>query len=100
VPRMVVFQNMLICSCARVGWTVRAWERELDDVARLLGAHLPRGLWHAGLSEVVFANAFGVFALTLVLGWFYLRSASILPPICTHAACNLFALQWVASRGG
>jgi hypothetical protein len=24
-----------------------------------LGAHLPRWLWRAGLSEVVFANAFG-----------------------------------------
>jgi len=97
---MVVFQNMLICSCAGARWTVRAWEHELDDVARLLEAHLPRWLWRAGLSEVVFANASGVFALTLVLGWFYLRSASILPPICTLAAYNLFALQWVASRGG
>ncbi|HKC42635.1 MAG TPA: CPBP family intramembrane glutamic endopeptidase [Burkholderiales bacterium] len=64
-----------------------------------LTVHLPHWLWQGGASSVLIANASGVFALSLFLGWLYFRSGSIWPPVTAHFAYNLLASLLVGHAG-
>jgi len=56
-----------------------------------VSVHLPHWLWQGGASSALLANASGVFALSLFLGWLYFRSGSIWPPVAAHFAYNVLA---------
>jgi CAAX protease family protein len=56
-----------------------------------VGIHLPFWLFHDGLSNVLIANCIGVFIISLLAGWLYIRTKSIWPPTLAHIANNFLA---------
>lgn len=68
-------------------------------IASLLFAavHWPHWLWSRGLSAGVLADSAGVFLVSLLFGWLYLRTRSIWPCFMAHVANNVVALFLVAA---
>ena len=48
---------------------------------------------------MVLANTASVFLVSLVVGWLYLRTLSIWPPVLAHIANNLAATLLVVGNG-
>jgi membrane protease YdiL (CAAX protease family) len=63
-----------------------------------MGVHLPYWLSHGGLTQMVMANAVGVFLFSVVACWLYARTASVWPPTLAHMVNNLLSSMLVASR--
>jgi len=61
--------------------------------------HWPHWLWNRGLTEGVFADTAGVFLISLLLGWIYLRTKSVWPCIVAHTLNNVVAGSLVAGGG-
>jgi membrane protease YdiL (CAAX protease family) len=53
--------------------------------------HWPYWLWSRGLTTAVFADTLGVFLISLLLGWIYLRTKSVWPCIVAHTLNNVVA---------
>ena len=63
-----------------------------------VGAHLPYWLSHGGPTQAMTANAFGVFAFSVVACWLFARSASVWPPTVAHVANNILSSALVAGK--
>lgn len=67
------------------------WRANLLTSLLFVGIHLPFWLTHGGLSWALLNNMAGVFLFSLVAGWLYLRTSSILPATLAHIANNCVA---------
>jgi membrane protease YdiL (CAAX protease family) len=63
-----------------------------------MGAHLPYWLSHGGPIQAMLANAFGVFAFSVVACWLFAKTASTWPPTFAHIANNILSSLLVASH--
>jgi len=61
-----------------------------------VGAHLPFWLSHGGLTQAMIANAFGVFAFSVVACSLFAMTRSIWPPTVAHIANNIMSSLLVA----
>jgi membrane protease YdiL (CAAX protease family) len=61
-----------------------------------VGAHLPFWLSHGGLTQAMIANAFGVFAFSVVACSLFAMTKSIWPPTVAHIANNIWSSLLVA----
>ena len=62
------------------------------------GAHLPFWLSHGGLTQAMIANAFGVFAFSVVACFLFAMTKSIWPPTVAHIANNILSSLLVAGQ--
>jgi len=58
--------------------------------------HWPHWLWSRGLTPAVLADTAGVFLISLLLGWIYLRTKSVWPCIAAHTLNNVVSGALVA----
>ena len=63
-----------------------------------VGAHLPFWLSHGGLTQAMIANAFGVFAFSVMACFLFAVTKSIWPPTVAHIANNILSSLLVAGQ--
>jgi membrane protease YdiL (CAAX protease family) len=83
-----MFRGLILKEIARL--TANATANILTSLL-FVGIHLPFWLYYGGLTDVVVANAVGVFIFSMVAGWFYLKSGSVWPAVVVHIANNIVA---------
>ena len=66
------------------------WAANIAASILFAAVHAPYWFWNEGVTTAVMTDLAGVFIVSLVIGWIYLRTRSVWAAFAAHAANNLW----------